>query len=112
MASRLRSRRVPQVLRVMVATDLPHPAVSLPPDKSPLARFRDRTINLQLLPAAAPKVRRLSQSATHPHHVSNLIEPALIEIVQAVSDRPNQTMAEDLAKADANMGARRIVPAA
>ena len=43
----------------------------------------------------------MSQPATHPHHMSNLLEPALIEIVHAVCDRPNQTMADYEAKADA-----------
>ncbi len=43
----------------------------------------------------------MSQSAPHPHDISNLIEPALIEIVHAVSDRPGQGMEEYQAKADA-----------
>ena len=96
----------------MVATDLPHPAVSLPPDKSPLARFRDRTINLQLRPASSPKVLRLSQSAPHPHDISNLIEPALIEIVHAVSDRPGPGHGGVSGQSRCRLGSPGIVSAA
>ena len=43
----------------------------------------------------------MSQSATHPHDISNLLEPALIDIVHAVSDLPGLTTAAYEAKADA-----------
>src|SRR5579859_6703558 len=43
----------------------------------------------------------MSQSADHPHDIDNLLEPALIEIVHAVCDRPGQSKAAYEAKADA-----------
>jgi hypothetical protein len=42
----------------------------------------------------------LSQLTPHPHDVSELLEPALSDIVQALSDRPGQTSAEYQAKAE------------
>jgi hypothetical protein len=42
----------------------------------------------------------LSQPTPHPHHVSQLLEPALTDIVRAISDRTGQTAAEYEAKAE------------